>query len=81
MTPGLFAAGFPLTQQVDCGDPSVAIGPAQTPDVDAHVNKDGSLHLVWKSEARWAGTCRTLILRFDVSGWRDASVVFLVRFR
>jgi hypothetical protein len=78
---GLFAAGFPLTQQVDCSDPSVAIGQAQMPNVDAHVNKDGGFHLVWKSETSWLGTCRALILRFDVPGWRDANVAFLVRFR
>jgi hypothetical protein len=49
--------------------------------VDAHVNKDGGFHLVWKSQASWAGTCRVLVLRFDVPGWRDANVAFLVRFR
>jgi hypothetical protein len=78
---GLFAAGFPLTQQVDCGDPSLAIGPAQTPDIDAHVNKDGGFHLWWKTDGRWAGTCRALVLRFDVPGWRDASITYFVRFR
>ena len=26
----LFAPGFPITQQVDCGDPATVIGPAQT---------------------------------------------------
>ena len=77
----LFAPGFPTTQQVDCGDPATAIGPAQTANVDANVSKDGRFHLVWKSEDRWAGTCRALTLRFDVPGWSDASLVFLVAFR
>ena len=77
----LFAPGFPTTQQVECGDPGTAIGPAQTANVDANVSKDGRFHLVWKSEDRWAGTCRALTLRFDVPGWSDASLVFLVAFR
>jgi hypothetical protein len=77
----LFAAGFPVTQEVSCGDPATLIGPAQTPNVDVQVNKDGRFHLVWKSEESWAGSCRTLILRFDVDSWRDAPVMFLVRFR
>ncbi len=77
----LFAPGFPATQQVDCGDPETAIGPAQTANVSANVGKDGRFHLVWKSEDRWAGTCRALTLRFDVPGWSNASLVFLVAFR
>ena len=77
----LFAPGFPMTQQVDCGDPATAIGPAQTANVDANVSKDGRFHLVWKSDERWAGTCRALILGFDAPGWRDANLVFLVKFR
>jgi streptogramin lyase len=77
---GLFAAGFPMTQAVDCGDPATAIGPAQTPNVDVHVTKDGRFHLVWKSEERWAGSCRALVLRFDVAGWRDASLAFFLNF-
>jgi hypothetical protein len=78
---GLYAAGFPVTQEVDCGDPATAIGPAQTPNVDVQVSKEGRFHLVWKSEKSWAGGCRTLILRFDVPGWRDARLAFLVSFR
>jgi hypothetical protein len=78
--PGLFAAGFPVTQAVECGDPATAISPAQTPNVDVHVNQDGRFHLVWKSEKSWAGTCRALVLRFDVPGWRDARLMFLVSF-
>jgi len=77
----VFATGSPLTQRVDCGHPATAIGPAQIPDVDVNVGKDGRFHLVWKSLGGWSGTCRALILRFDVAGWRDASVAFLVGFR
>jgi streptogramin lyase len=78
---GLFVAGFPVTQAVDCSDPDTAMGPTQTPNVDVNVTKDGRFHLVWKSKESWAGSCRALILRFDVSRWGDASIVFLVRFR
>jgi hypothetical protein len=69
-----------VSQEVDCGDPATAIGPAQTPNVDVHVNQDGRFHLVWKSEKSWAGTCRALVLRFDAPGWRDARLMFLVSF-
>jgi streptogramin lyase len=77
----LFAPGFPMTQRVDCGDPETTIGPGDTPKVDVNVSKEGHFHLVWKSEERWSGTCRALILSFDVAGWRDANLMFLVAFR
>jgi streptogramin lyase len=78
---GLFAAGFPITRAVDCGDLVTAIGPAEAPNVEVHLSRGGRLQLEWKSDRRWAGGCRTLTLRFDIAGWRDAAIVFLVRFR
>ena len=68
---------YPMTQRVDCGDPTRSIGPAQRADVDLNVSRDGRLHLVWKSEKRWAGTCRALVLPFDGP---DVPLRFLVRF-
>ncbi len=68
---------YPMTQRVDCGDPTRSIGLAQRADVDLNVSRDGRLHLVWKSEKRWAGTCRALVLPFDGP---DVPLRFLVRF-
>ena len=66
-----------MTQRVDCGDPSRSIGPAQRANVDVNVSRDGRFHLIWKSEKSWAGTCRSLVLLFDVP---EAALRFLVRF-
>ena len=74
----LFAPGIPMTQRVDCGDPSRSIGPAQRASADVNVNGDGRFHLVWKSEKSWARTCRALVLSFDGP---DAALRFLVRFQ
>ena len=73
-------AGIPESHEVSCDDPATATGPSQSPQIDAQVTKDGRFHFVWKSEKIWAGTCRALVLRFDVPGWRDAPLTFLVRF-
>jgi hypothetical protein len=73
----LFTPGYPMTQRVDCGDPSRSSGPAQRANVDVNVSSDGRFHLVWKSEKSWAGTCRALVLSFDGP---DAVLRFLVRF-
>ena len=34
----------------------------------------------WRTERAWAGTCRTLTLRFVATGWTGVDAVFLVRF-
>ena len=49
-------------------------------NVDINVSRDGRFHLVWKSEKRWAGTCRALVLSFDEPDVIGASLTFLVRF-
>jgi hypothetical protein len=65
---------------VDCDDPAVALAPFEPADVNVQVSKTGRLHVVWKSDHAWAGTCRAFVLRFDLDGWRDAPVTFLVSF-
>jgi hypothetical protein len=76
----LLAPGFPMTQQVDCNDPTRSIGPSMKANVDINVSRDGRFHLIWKSERRWAGTCRALVLSFDEPDVPGASLTFLVRF-
>jgi hypothetical protein len=75
-----FAAGYPASQQVDCDAPNVALGPLEPADVNAQLSKTGRLHVVWKTRQSWAGTCRAFAMRFDLDGWRDAPVTFLVHF-
>jgi hypothetical protein len=77
----LFIGGSPATQAVDCSDPAVALGPLQPADSGYMVTGDGRIHVLWKSDKRWTGTCRALTLDLDLGGWRDAPVTFLVRFR
>jgi streptogramin lyase len=77
---GALGASTRITQPVSCDDPSIALGEPQAADLNAHFTGTGREHIVWKTDAAWAGTCRNLVLTFDVVGWETARAVFVVRF-
>ncbi|HEY7401372.1 MAG TPA: hypothetical protein VH989_10820 [Actinomycetota bacterium] len=74
------AASTRTTQQVSCNDPSITLGDPQAADLNAHFTGNGREHIVWKTDGSWAGTCRNLVLTFEVVGWESARAVFVVRF-
>jgi virginiamycin B lyase len=73
------AAGYPLTQQVSCSDPSQTLGPAESANTMLQV-KQGGLTVRWRTDHSWVDTCRTLTFRFVASGWTGADAVFVARF-
>jgi hypothetical protein len=75
----IFAGGSPWVRQVDCstGDPIGTDAPAA---VATNLNGDGRLQLLWRTDGGWAGTCRSLVLRFGLQGWSGADAVFTVTF-
>jgi virginiamycin B lyase len=75
----LVAPGFPVSQQVDCANSSIAIGAANAADVRLAARQD-LLVTRWRTERSWAGTCRALTFRFAASGWRGADATFVVAF-
>lgn len=62
----IFAAGYPLSRQVNCttgapiGTPTQISGPGNT----GLTYSGGTYHLNWKTEKGWAGSCHNLVLRF-----------------
>ena len=76
----VFASGFPLVRAVDCAT-GEATGPDQPANVQANLNtNNGRLMLQWRTVAGWAGTCRSLVVRFGLNGWSGADAVFTLRF-
>ena len=76
----VFASGFPLVHAVDCTT-GQATGPDQPANVQANLNtNNGRLMLQWRTIAGWAGTCRSLVVRFGLNGWTGADAVFTLRF-
>jgi virginiamycin B lyase len=75
----LVESGFPVSRQVDCTDPSVTIGAAAPADVRLATRQD-LLVTRWRTERSWAGTCRTITLRFAAAGWRGSDATFVVSF-
>ena len=74
----VFASGFPLVRAVDCAT-GEATGPDQPANVQASLN-NGRLMLQWRTVAGWAGTCRSLVMRFGLNGWSGADAAFTLRF-
>jgi virginiamycin B lyase len=75
----LFQNGYPRVQAVDCATHD-AVGPDGAADVQATITGSGKLQLLWRTSAGWAGTCRSLIVRFGLNGWTDADAVFTLHF-
>jgi virginiamycin B lyase len=74
-----FAAGYPLVRRVDC-DTDEPLGDEQPADVQANVSQSGRVQLLWRTRANWAGSCRSLVVRFGYTGWTNADAVFTVQF-
>ncbi len=76
----IFAAGFPVSQQIACGDG------APESEIEQTVTAGGSslsydaesdtYTYVWKTEKSWAGTCRQLIVRLNDGSERVAFFKF-----
>jgi hypothetical protein len=73
------AAGYPQSSEVSCADPSIELSPLVPADSRVQV-KHGTLDIRWRTERSWAGTCRTLVLRFVAPGWTGVDAVFVARF-
>lgn len=73
------AAGYPQTQEVSCTDTSVARSAPVAADAKTSTRLS-DLVVRWHTDRAWAGSCRTLILRFVAPGWTGVDAVFLVRF-
>lgn len=69
------------TRSVECSDLSIGVGDGIEADVKVQEFTPDRVHFVWRTDPAWAGTCRTLSVLLDVSGWRDAPVTFYVLFR
>jgi hypothetical protein len=74
-----FANGYPQVRRVDCAS-AEPIGPDAAADVQPNVNPNGRLQLLWRTNASWAGTCRSLVVRLGFTGWTGADAIFTVRF-
>jgi sugar lactone lactonase YvrE len=75
----IFAGGFPGVHETDCATRAV-IGPDEPADVQANLSRTGRLLLQWRTGAGWAGTCRSLVLRFAWTGWSEADAVFTLHY-
>ncbi|HET9671761.1 MAG TPA: PxKF domain-containing protein, partial [Actinomycetota bacterium] len=75
----IFETGFPVVHRTDC-DTKVAVGAEEPANVQANLSGGGRLLLQWRTGAGWAGTCRSLVLRFAWDGWSDADAVFTLHF-
>ncbi|HEX4947303.1 MAG TPA: PxKF domain-containing protein, partial [Blastocatellia bacterium] len=75
----IFAAGFPVSQQIACGsgtpddiEETVTAG-ASSLTYDATTDR---YHYVWKTDRAWKGTCRKLMLKFNDGTTREALFQF-----
>ena len=75
----LFASGPPVVRTVDCATKEATV-PDTTADVRASLIDAGRLLLQWRTDADWAGSCRSLVVRFGLEGWSDADAVFTLHF-
>ena len=76
----IFAAGYPLSQQIAC------TGGAPTDDIEETVTAGASslsydattdqYKYVWKTDKAWKGTCRKLMLKFNDGSTREALFQF-----
>jgi virginiamycin B lyase len=74
----VFANGYPLARKVHCATGEVLA--EQAASVQANLSNNGRLMVQWRTEAGWAGSCRSLVIRLGLGGWSDADAVFTVRF-
>ena len=74
----MLATGFPLARNVHCATGVVLA--EQASSVQADLSNNGRLMVQWRTEAGWAASCRSLVVRLGLGGWSDADAVFTVRF-
>jgi hypothetical protein len=64
---GIFAAGYPVSQQIDCttNAPIGGTEPTKTPGSSRLTfdEETGQYLYLWKTEKSWAGTCREVIVK------------------
>ena len=75
----MFANGYPVVRAVDCATHE-ATGPDVPANVKTNLTTNGRLLLQWRTDAAWAGTCRSLVVRFGFNGWSGADAVFTLHF-
>ena len=75
----MFADGYPLVRAVDCATHEVT-GSDVAADVKTTLGNNGRLLLLWRTDAAWGGTCRSLVVRFGLDGWSSADAMFTLRF-
>jgi hypothetical protein len=72
----IFAAGYPVSQQIACSDGAPASEIEQTVTAGgsslSYDAESDTYTYVWKTEESWAGTCRQLILRLNDGSERVA---------
>ena len=77
---GIFNAGYPATQQVNCstGVPvnSSTISDAATAGASGLQDDSGSYTFVWKTSKAWAGTCQEFILGLNDGSTHTATFQF-----
>jgi hypothetical protein len=76
----IFAAGYPVSQQIACSSG------APTSEIEQTVTAGGSslsydatadqYSYVWKTDKAWKGTCRKLVLKFIDGSTREALFQF-----
>jgi len=64
---GIFAAGYPVSQQIACDTsaPLADVEGTNTPGGSTLTYSPDQYHYNWKTESSWAGTCRILIVKLN----------------
>ena len=76
----IFAAGYPVSQQITCSDgaPVSAIEETVTAG-NSSISYDAATDqytYVWKTDKSWKGTCRQLILKLNDNSFHVANFQF-----
>lgn len=63
----IFAAGYPMSQQIACSDsaPLSDLEGTETAGGSTLTYSPDTYHYNWKTESSWAGTCRILIVKLN----------------
>ncbi len=64
---GIFAAGYPASQQIACDSsaPLSDLEGTETPGGSTLTYSPDQYHYNWKTESSWAGTCRVLVVKLN----------------
>ncbi|HEX8148849.1 MAG TPA: PxKF domain-containing protein [Pyrinomonadaceae bacterium] len=77
---GIFAAGYPVSQQISCSTNAPVAdvegtGTAGSSSLAYDASSD-QYHYVWKTESSWAGTCRVLTVKLNDGSSHTANFKF-----